>query len=269
MCKICDAWFTRIKQLRNHIAKHTDISTLNFGKLKNKLFLFDLTKISPTECGLVELADSIANDIRNNDLHRFYQIRDPTGYELELSDSDSENESGETLRHYCFKCEEIFNRAYKLHKHIRQKHRRICELPFKCPSCNRKYATEFLLQRHQKRQCFNSHKQYNCEMCRIKFMWQNSYNIHNYVCHGVNKKDFQCEICKKTFTQKRHMDRHVRTHNPDERKYECPVCLKKFHRSDYLRYHMKKHHGACSEEIDKIIWDVSRRGNYCRKLAKY
>ena len=54
------------------------------------------------------------------------------------------------------------------------------------------------------------------------------------------KKLFVCDICRKTFTRKSDMGRHMRLHT-GETPFACLECGKKFRRSDSLRNHMRVH----------------------------
>lgn len=271
--------FTRLGELRSHIIQHADINSYRDIKLHDKLFLFDLTRIAPNVEEQEKLAQYIVDHINNSIFDRFYQIHDPNGIELNLSDSESDsdlaitenNDEKKYIRCYkCPMCEMIFNRSYKIHQHVRDNHEN--KLLHICQICSRKYATENLLQRHLKTQCENTLKQYSCSACKIKFLWQSSFQLHNEKYHSGKRcrniasakkerqpsaakpkeKKFMCETCSKTFYRQEHLDRHVKIHLPSERKFECTLCEKKFNRKDNLRSHMRVHRDV-KEETDKHL----------------
>lgn len=281
LCKICDMTFTKLDELRYHILQHADDTTYTEIKLHDKLFLFDLTRIAPNVEGQESLVQYIVDKINHNSLDRFYQIHDPNGVELNLSDSDSDSNTisdnvdvKKTFRSYqCPKCELIFNRSYKIHQHMRDQHEKM--LIHACQLCNRKYATQEILQRHLRSQCENTLKQYSCSMCKIKFLWQSSFQLHNEKYHSGKRcrnsnsttttkksskqsttrpkeKNFICDTCSKSFYRQEHLDRHIKIHLPSERKFECTMCEKKFNRKDNLRSHMRVHRDV-KEETDKHL----------------
>ena len=43
----------------------------------------------------------------------------------------------------------------------------------------------------------------------------------------TGKKDFQCNVCEKKFSQKSDLERHMLTHTK-VKPHECDVCKKKF-----------------------------------------
>ena len=56
------------------------------------------------------------------------------------------------------------------------------------------------------------------------------------------KKNFECNVCPKTFSQLGHLNRHVRTHT-DERAFQCKTCKKRFTEMGSLKRHVVVHTG--------------------------
>ena len=55
------------------------------------------------------------------------------------------------------------------------------------------------------------------------------------------EKNFQCEICKKYYTNVHGLKQHMKVHGDEA--VECHVCGKKFGRAYNLRRHMMTHTG--------------------------
>lgn len=264
-CKICDTTFEKIRDLRYHIQTHLDRATLENLDLRSKPYLFD--QIIPEAESDKTLCQMIIDDIESNIYNKFYQICEPqSGYEFELSDSESDDGENDfsLIHHICFECDQVFDRAYKLHQHIKQNHQVITELPYKCETCGRTYGTEFLLLRHLTRQCNNTSKPYECTRCHIKFQWETSLNRHNGNFHTStinvnNRKHFthKCETCEKSFPSRRTLLRHKKEHRPPEYKYRCPGCTGRFNNSLYLRKHLLKDHNYDTEETEKFLLAAS------------
>ena len=70
---------------------------------------------------------------------------------------------------------------------------------------------------------------------------------HQLNCGGVKVKKtavmiFTCETCEKTFTQKRYLTQHKRTHRIDMGKFDCKLCDKIYTSNQKLGKHIEKHH---------------------------
>ena len=77
-----------------------------------------------------------------------------------------------------------------------------------------------------------------CHICKKRFD-KSTLDAH-YLTHGV-PKDFQCQLCEKTFPSKQNLYFHTKLVHKGEKKNMCEICNKTFvMRSTYLE-HIKLH----------------------------
>ena len=79
---------------------------------------------------------------------------------------------------------------------------------------------------------------FQCFICNDKFEIQdldNHLSFHN---------DISCEICHRTFTEKKHLKRHMESIHEGIRNNKCEICLKEFYRKSKLMRHLRTHQFA-------------------------
>ncbi|VUZ51844.1 unnamed protein product, partial [Hymenolepis diminuta] len=57
-----------------------------------------------------------------------------------------------------------------------------------------------------------------------------------------NSKSFACDICKKSYSQKRYLKIHVMAIHENIRPFKCPKCEKSFPTAHLLKIHIKFFH---------------------------
>ncbi|XP_058448437.1 zinc finger protein 569-like [Malaya genurostris] len=262
ICRLCDATFDRIVELRNHLKVHIDPTSFATVNIQTKPYLFEEGRV------VDNFLENIIHRVYNWEVNRFYQIVEPDGEELGLSDSDSEPEEGEPAidgiirrEHSCAVCQQSFSRIKMIMEHAIDQHKP--EELLACTHCSRGFPNKALLLRHLKHQCENHDKKIHCPFCNERFMWQTSMNKHAQQKHKPTKpllqrpddeteeKNHICQICNKSFIRRQHLDRHMSIHIPDEKKFKCTECNKAFNRKDNLRTHMKIHYRDPADAIPK------------------
>lgn len=84
-------------------------------------------------------------------------------------------------------------------------------------------------------------KNFQCEVCRK--MFKSSRNLNDHVRTHTGEKPFICEICNKSFNQKTNLKTHRLTHTR-ERRFSCHICPKKF----TYKHHFLQHSRSCTRE---------------------
>ena len=108
-------------------------------------------------------------------------------------------------RNECLRCGKKFNRSEHLKNHVRAVHYK--KKSFRCPVCPKTFALKSQLSVHMR--------------------------VHN------NERPFAClhPGCNRRFRQKMHMLRHMRVHT-GKKPYACPVCKRAFSQKSSMKRHI-------------------------------
>lgn len=214
VCKICNASFSRIANLRSHIRSHGATDPSLQSRIDTNLSLSDL-----------------------------YQITNKSGWELTFSDSETEADDScdegvddtstafdlkvdsivKHRMHTCGSCKRSFDRRYRLVVHMNFEHAKTKSTDFErfhCPSCNQPYPNEQLLLKHRRDQCENVHKKFFCKKCGVRFEWASSLEMHTSKAH--QNYIFQCDACGKQFHRSSDYARHRKSHVKKKKKDTKP-----------------------------------------------
>ena len=103
-----------------------------------------------------------------------------------------------------------------------------------CDQCGKSFTLGTNLSRHKQ---VHVNGKFSCNNCFLKFSSQLSLDQHRRNVHGVveNPSGFCCEICGKSYKQKKHMIRHQQSHTKQDHK--CNTCNSTFKTERNLTEH--------------------------------
>ncbi|XP_020915114.2 zinc finger imprinted 3, partial [Exaiptasia diaphana] len=87
-----------------------------------------------------------------------------------------------------------------------------------------------------------------CDICKKTFSGKNNLDKHMKTVHSG--KTYNCERCGETFNRSDNLKRHQKKHS-QEKQHECQHCTRKFYRKDKLEEHENICRKKCSENDAK------------------
>ena len=104
---------------------------------------------------------------------------------------------------------------------------------------NEQVKTESALTIKKNKCVVNVTKNYQCNLCLKTFTSLTGLQRHNQ--HHTGKYAYFCYKCRKGFVTKNNYDIHMRAH--DGRGYPCEYCSRRFSKPQSLQYHLSEHTG--------------------------
>ncbi|KAJ8929050.1 hypothetical protein NQ314_018319 [Rhamnusium bicolor] len=112
----------------------------------------------------------------------------------------------------CETCGQSFNDGGTLKTHIKLKHTN--ERNFQCSVCGISFAMKSCLNKHMlRRHNGKREKNHVCSICGIAYFEKKTLNNHISVKHGGNGKKHSCGTCKKQYTTKTNLMKHIRNYH--------------------------------------------------------
>ncbi|XP_067647577.1 zinc finger protein Xfin-like [Eurosta solidaginis] len=254
-CKLCTEHIPNLATLRTHLQTHIEPHTINIeadSDVVKELF-------PNANGGLDHIKLQICKDIKEQRYGKYYAIINAYGYEMALSDSDTEPNTEDADKKYeCELCQAKVARKHQLIQHIKAEHAQQ-KLPHKCNVCKLQFVSSPMYEFHSRTQCRNRDRKYQCLKCPGKFVWLQ--NLQGHKCsnrlnlYAPKKTEkgkqnlLQCNFCDKTFRYATDLKRHQEIHNLSSRSHICNICSQPFLKAENLRQHMRQAHDQFKRRI--------------------
>ena len=118
-----------------------------------------------------------------------------------------------------------------------------------CDQCGKSFTLSTNLSRHKQ---VHVNGKFSCNNCFLKFSSQLSLDQHRRNVHGVNDEKpsgFCCEICGKSYKDKKNLIRHQHSHSKQDHK--CNACNSSFKTERILKEIIDKTHSTKAYYCDQ------------------
>ncbi|XP_063707928.1 zinc finger protein 235-like [Culicoides brevitarsis] len=215
-CCFCDASFTDEKSCENHVnISHPDAVAVNTEENKNLKF----------SCPIC---------------HKGFRRKKSIGKHLFdksfIEDLTRKPDESRKLEKSCpcHACGKLFTDKFEAKKHYDRVHE--TNKRVKCEKCEKRFATQKLLNRHM---ISHAPKTFKCDKCEKSFPQMTQLRSH--LDRHLTIKRFKCDSCPKTYSLKRLLDTHILQH-AEEKPFKCLQCPKKYKWPEDLKAHTKAEH---------------------------
>ncbi|XP_013135980.1 PREDICTED: zinc finger protein-like [Papilio polytes] len=163
------------------------------------------------------------------------------------------------LKFMCYKCNCKFTCTRALNSHTRSAHGP--KTKYVCPGCNVDFESSEELKVHMdtfyrgKRfihvpvELVSNQNSLTCDICQKSFNNKRLLHSHLFI-HTDRKKEHICDICGKGFVSKNQLKCHTMSHK-DNRSHECNICKSSFKTLTHLKKHKAIHSNEKPHKCDQ------------------
>ncbi|KAF5270480.1 hypothetical protein FQA39_LY08358 [Lamprigera yunnana] len=211
------------------------------------------TDVNDNTCATNDVVNSSetedVKECRKCDIKSFEQVYTeyPSDEEIKqvtLNGRKTKRENGDPDATFeCYHCSTVFNKRWKLQKHISRVHTDVKK--YICGYCKKAFKQSYHLREH-----LTSHtgeRNYTCSFCsktfqRISSLKRHSRSHEKAPGEKTKRTPFLCNICGKSFPYSNGVQRHMRAHL-GIKNHVCSICHRRFTQSTHLHVHMRTHTG--------------------------
>ncbi|XP_013401124.1 zinc finger protein 566 [Lingula anatina] len=141
----------------------------------------------------------------------------------------------EEKTYLCRYCGKTFSRRNVFREHERA---HTGDKAYLCKHCGKAFTRYLYRNEHQRRHKLGSEKPFKCQVCSKTFAEKKGFKRHQRIHTG--DRPHKCQFCEKTYLQRTTLINHERTHT-GERPYKCRFCDKAFMQRATCNQHEKIH----------------------------
>jgi len=280
ICSVCDVIFSQKKDLKKHMDIHFNEDVFpceKCGKVFKSMTSLKLHKLSHGNLPLLKL-----NKLNHGNLP-LPKLKETGKSVISKEKGTGKSVTTEAPQKFCCPaCPRTYTRKATLNQHMNI-HTGL--KPYKCLTCGKGFRNRIIRNIHSN-DCFsvknvqiNDHAEKEMEPEHI-FIEGNpvveNINIKKEVPENMDdinfdntaeidenndQTNFECKVCRKVFTSKNSLDKHIVLNGCDKR-YQCPFCSTKFIHKGNIKRHVKiKHPGENIEDTNKSQLSTNPKEN--------
>ncbi|KAF5282790.1 hypothetical protein FQR65_LT02787 [Abscondita terminalis] len=214
----------------------TDANTVQMAEFLNNLTLIEISKDDGLPQQLcIPCIDAICKT------YDFIQMCKESDVRLRIPHVDAESEAPifnnlSNLKNKTSNDDEHVDKNMSKKNHVECDKAQAKDNLYKCTKCKQVFSTEFELTNHNS---VHDSISYECKECLKSFTKKRFLNVHIRSHHNVQDKHV-CKVCGQTFNYSYMLKQHSFKHK-DEKPFPCTKCRKGCLTAESLRRHMKVH----------------------------